>query len=82
MWSAEAAPEAPSGSYALLYGDINQFKTISDSLGFAVGDQILRAFGAILQQPRQRWGMLCPASADHFILLVRYADWNPACGHA
>ena len=42
--------KAPSGSYALLYGDINQFKTINDNLGFAVGDQILRAFGAILQR--------------------------------
>lgn len=67
--------KAPSGSYALLYGDINQFKTINDNLGFAVGDQILRAFGAILQR-NVRDGECCArASADHFILLLRYSEW-------
>lgn len=68
--------KAPSGSYALLYGDINQFKTINDNLGFAVGDQILRAFGAILQR-NVRDGECCArASADHFILLLRYSEWE------
>ena len=68
--------KAPSGSYALLYGDINQFKTINDNLGFAVGDQILRAFGAILQRNVKDGECCARASADHFILLVRYADWE------
>ena len=60
----------------MLYGDINQFKTINDNLGFAVGDQILRAFGAILQRNVKDGECCARASADHFILLVRYADWE------
>lgn len=67
---------APSGSYALLYGDINQFKTINDNLGFAVGDQILQAFGAILQRNIKDGECCARASADHFILLLRYAEWE------
>lgn len=67
---------APDGSYALLYGDINQFKTINANLGFAVGDQILRAFGAILQRNVKDGECCARASADHFILLVRCSDWE------
>ena len=68
--------KASSGSYALLYGDINQFKTINDNLGFAVGDQILQAFGAILQRNIKDGECCARASADHFILLLRYAEWE------
>ena len=35
---------AKDGGYALLYGDINQFKTINDNCGFAIGDQLLQAY--------------------------------------
>ena len=66
----------PDGAYALLYGDINQFKTINDNLGFAVGDQILRAFAEILRRSVGEGERCARVSADHFILLLRYTGWD------
>lgn len=66
----------PDGAYALLYGDINQFKTINDNLGFAAGDQILHAFAEILRRGLGEGELCARVSADHFILLLRYVGWD------
>lgn len=62
--------------YALLYGDISQFKTINDNFGFAVGDQLLRAYADILRDTVNEGERCARVSADHFILLLRYGDWE------
>ena len=62
--------------YALLFGDISQFKIINDNFGFAVGDELLRAYAAILRDSVDPDERCARVSADHFILLLRYHDWE------
>ncbi|MFI5909297.1 putative bifunctional diguanylate cyclase/phosphodiesterase [Dactylosporangium sp. NPDC051541] len=59
---------------AVLIVDIDGFRTINDTMGQEVGDQLLRAFGARLAD-------VCPASAviarlggDEFGVLISHAD--------
>ncbi len=73
-----ALADAKPGQYALVYADINQFKTINDVFGFGEGDNLLCAFAHELREE------LCPVSgelagrvsADQFVLLVRYTDFE------
>lgn len=62
--------------YALLYGDISQFKIINDNFGFAVGDELLRAYAAILRDSVGQDERCARVSADHFILMLRYHGWE------
>ena len=71
---SEAQPE----QYALVYADINQFKTINDVFGFGEGDNLLCAFAHELREE------LCSisgelagrVSADQFVMLVRYTSFE------
>ncbi len=67
-------------SYALLYGDIDQFKTINDNLGFAVGDKVLQAFGSVLQRNVGDRECCARSSADQFLLLLQYDHWDSLRG--
>lgn len=76
MKCAALLAQADDKAYALLYGDLIQFKTINDNYGFVVGDELLRAYGGILQK-RMGDGEHCARlSADHFVLLLRYEGWD------
>ncbi len=66
----------PKNEYALLYGDISQFKIVNDNFGFAVGDELLRAYAAILRDSVGQGERCARVSADHFILLLRYQGWE------
>ncbi|SDF03462.1 EAL domain-containing protein [Desulfovibrio legallii] len=62
--------------YALLMGDMVQFKTVNDQLGFSRGDEVLRAYSSILQgrvSAAERCGRV---SSDVFVLLLRYSGWE------
>lgn len=63
-------------SYAFIYADINQFKTINDTFGFAEGDQLLRDFANILRDNIQEGECCARVSADQFVLMLRYEDWE------
>ncbi len=69
-------PKFHGKDYALLYGDINQFKAINDNFGFALGDQLLRAYGHILSDAVGEGELCARVSADQFILLLRYTGWD------
>ncbi len=70
----EAKPE----QYAIVYADINHFKTINDVFGFGEGDNLLCAFAQELRDE------LCPSagefagrvSADQFVMLMTYPDFE------
>lgn len=68
--------DSHDGEHALLYGDISQFKTINDNFGFAVGDQLLRAYAEIIRHTVGKGERCARVSADHFILLLHYSDWD------
>lgn len=62
--------------YAFIYADINQFKTINDTFGFAEGDQLLRNFANILRESIRDGECCARVSADQFVLMLRYESWD------
>jgi diguanylate cyclase (GGDEF)-like protein len=59
-----------AGRYALLYMDIDNFKTINDSLGHQFGDRILREIGARLLEFSRDRTFLARLGGDEFTLVV------------
>lgn len=62
--------------YAFIYTDINQFKTINDTFGFAEGDQLLCNFANILRKNIQEGECCARVSADQFVLMLNYESWE------
>lgn len=62
--------------YMLLFGDISQFKTINDQFGFSIGDSLLCTYGDILQKNMGQDELCARASADMFVLMLRYEGWE------
>lgn len=62
--------------FALLYGDICQFKIINDNFGFATGNQVLNACGTTLQNILTNGEFAGRISADHFAVLLKYDNWE------
>ena len=65
---------------ALLYSDICQFKLINDNFGFATGDAVLRACSRMFQDELESSEYCVRVSADNFVLLVQYTDWDLLVG--
>ena len=57
-------------SCAVLYMDIDNFKTINDTLGHEYGDRVLRAIAARLQNVAGKVGFLARLGGDEFTLVV------------
>jgi diguanylate cyclase (GGDEF)-like protein len=65
-----ACAEAANTSCALLYLDIDNFKTINDTLGHQFGDRVLRAIASRLHAIAARVGFLARLGGDEFTLVV------------
>lgn len=66
----------PTANYAVIYCDIDHFKLINDTFGFEEGDEVLRSFGSILQRFLQEKELCARLSADNFVMLKRYGQWD------
>lgn len=59
---------------AVMYLDLNGFKTINDRLGHAAGDEILKAFAARLRKTMRQSDFVARLGGDEFAIIVEGLD--------
>lgn len=62
------------GNFAIIYVDLNRFKTVNDSLGHAVGDHLIREVASRLVDFTGEKGTVGRFSGDDFAILLDEAD--------
>jgi diguanylate cyclase (GGDEF)-like protein/PAS domain S-box-containing protein len=79
---------ARSGTYAVLFIDLDHFKPINDAFGHDTGDQVLRRIAARLtgavrdHQDEREADTVCRVGGDEFAILLMHADVEQARGVA
>ena len=68
---------AAAGSVALLFIDLDNFKTVNDSLGHGIGDQLLTVMARRLGETVGRGALLGRFGGDEFIVVVTSATDAP-----
>jgi diguanylate cyclase (GGDEF)-like protein len=67
---AQARTPAPGSSIALVYLDLNNFKSINDTLGHQAGDEALRIFAGRLRSATRGCGFPARLGGDEFVALL------------
>jgi len=60
--------------FAVLFMDLDGFKTINDSLGHTVGDEVLKAFAQRLTDCANEGDTVARLGGDEFVMLVRHVE--------
>jgi len=74
----EIGASAFRSNYALLFLDIDKFKTVNDTYGHEAGDAILRAFSVRVQRHLREGDVLARMGGDEFVVLLKDATDSPA----
>ena len=67
---------------AMLFIDLDRFKTINDSMGHAAGDELLLGTSQRLLQALRESDLVCRHSGDEFLVLLRDAERWETVAHA
>ena len=68
-----AATAAGRGQLAVLFLDLDNFKTVNDSLGHEFGDRVLMSIGERLRQVSGESGFIARLGGDEFTLVFPYS---------
>ncbi|HLD35703.1 MAG TPA: diguanylate cyclase [Planctomycetota bacterium] len=63
---------------ALLFIDLDKFKTINDTYGHKQGDIILKEVAALLQRNSRKIDSVCRYGGDEFAIILPETDWKGA----
>jgi diguanylate cyclase (GGDEF)-like protein len=74
--------EYGAGSTAVLYLDLDRFKTVNDTWGHSAGDELLAAFASRLAGATRAQDLAARIGGDEFAVLVRDADATAAVAAA
>ena len=81
--AAVAQARRDNGRLALLFLDLDRFKSVNDALGHAAGDELLVALALRLRQTVRESDVVCRHSGDEFTLLLRDAhSWDEVAATA
>jgi len=81
--TAVAAARRDGGHLALLFIDLDRFKSVNDTRGHAAGDALLVAVAQRLRSAVRAADVVCRHSGDEFTVLLRAAsDWQEVAATA
>ena len=80
--AVEKELERGTGSTAVLYLDLDRFKTVNDTWGHSAGDELLTEFSRRLAGAVREQDLAARLGGDEFAVLVRDADAETAVGVA
>lgn len=70
LGNALAEAEESQRPLAVLFGDLDHFKTVNDTMGHAVGDRLLQEAGRRLQASVRRHDLVARLGGDEFTILL------------
>lgn len=78
---AELAAGDPERAVAVVYADLDDFKSVNDTQGHAVGDEVLRRFARRLRASLRDGDVACRVGGDEFVAIC-HGRWHDAAAQA